>query len=140
MPFYPKIKLNIYHYLMILFSPFIFLLYSLRGKSVDLKFKALFIFCVFFGIYFMPDSPDIDSYRHLELFRSYSINGYELITNHFRDAINRKADPEIYVPLVNFILSRFTTSSSIFFWFPCACIFIFLCFKYPFDISQGTAF
>lgn len=117
MPFYPKIKLNIYHYLMILFSPFIFLLYSLRGKSVDLKFKALFIFCVFFGIYFMPDSPDIDSYRHLELFRSYSINGYELITNHFRDAINRKADPEIYVPLVNFILSRFTTSSSIFFGF-----------------------
>ncbi len=117
MPSYPKVKLNKYHYLIILFSPFVFLMHGLVQKSVDIKFKAAFVFCVFFGVYFITSSPETDGYRHLENFKKYKNNGFEIFTNHFENVLNKKADPELYVPLVNFILSRFTTSGSVLFGF-----------------------
>lgn len=117
MPSYPKVKLNVYHYLVILFSPFVFLLYSLRTKSVDLKFKAAFVFCIFFGVYFITTYKGLDSYRHLEYFKTFEINGFEILKKHVEDVLNRKADPELYVPVVNYILSRFSISGSLLFGF-----------------------
>jgi hypothetical protein len=117
MPAYQKVKFNQYHYLILLFSPFVLLLYSIRAKSVDLKFKAAFVFCVFFGIYFITSDPGIDSFRHLELFKTYEVDGLDKLTQHVKDVLNQKADPELYVPLVNYILSCFTTSGSVLFGF-----------------------
>lgn len=117
MPNYPKVKFNKYHYFLILFSPFIFLISSLRNKSVDIKFKAAFVFCIFFGIYFIPASPGLDSYVHYEKFKTYQDDGFQKFTTHFEDVIAGKADPELYVPLVNYILSRFSSSTTVFFGF-----------------------
>jgi hypothetical protein len=117
MPIYLKEKLNKYHWVLILFSPFIFLIYSLRNQSVDIKFKAAFIFCVFFGLCFMTTSEGLDSYKHLQNFLLYENNGYELLRDHFQSILKGEADPELYVPLVNFFLSRFTTSGIILFGF-----------------------
>jgi hypothetical protein len=117
MPDYPKVKLNKYHYFLILFSPFVFLLSSLSRKSVDIKFKAAFVFCVFFGVYFITSSPELDSYRHLENFKTYQVDGFKKLTNHLKDVVAQKVDPELYVPLVNYVLSRFTSSGSVLFGF-----------------------
>lgn len=117
MPKYLRVKLDKHHLFLLLFSPFIFLLYTLRNNVVDLKFKAAFIFCISFGVYFVTSSPGLDSYQHYEIFKEYKANGYELLSNHLQDVLTRKADPELYVPVVNFILSRFTTNGSVLFGF-----------------------
>jgi hypothetical protein len=117
MPIYLKEKLNQYHWILILFSPFMFLIYSLRNLSADIKFKAAFIFCVFFGVCFMTTSDGLDSYRHLQEFKLSEFKGYELLQDHFQGLLKGEADPELYVPLVNFFLSRFTMSGSVLFGF-----------------------
>lgn len=117
MPYYPKAKLNKNHWILILFSPFIFLIYSLRMQPIDIKFKAAFIFCVFFGMCFMTTSEGMDSYRHLQKFKLYELNGYEMLNSIIEAILKGQTDPEIYVPLVNFFLSRFTNSGSILFGF-----------------------
>jgi hypothetical protein len=84
---------------------------------VDLKFKAAFIFCIFFGLYFVTTSPEIDSYRHLEILKTYEVDGFEKLTTHLQDVFAKEADPELYVPFVNYIISRFTTRGSVLFGF-----------------------
>jgi hypothetical protein len=117
MPDYPKVKLNKYHYFLILFSPFVFLTSSLSRKSVDIKFKAAFVFCLFFGVYFVASSPGLDSFRHLENFKTYQVDGFEKLTTHLKDVVAQRADPELYVPIVNYVLSRFTSNGSVLFGF-----------------------
>ena len=107
-----------YYYILAIINPFLALLVSLREKAPEsVKWTLAILFCMFFGLNFYPASEGLDSYTHYEKFLQYHKKGAEILNEHWSGLKNGVTDPELYVPVTYFLLSRVTDSIGIFFAF-----------------------
>lgn len=89
------------------------------GKKApsNIKWVMAVVFCVFFGLNFFPVSKGLDSYKHYEQFLQYHERGSVMLMHHWEGLKAGMTDPELYVPVTYYLLSRFTDSLSVFFGF-----------------------
>lgn len=82
-----------------------------------MKWTMAILFCVFFGLNFTPASKGLDSYKHYEKFLAYHENGAVMLVQHWEGLKAGSTDPELYIPVTYYLLSRLTDSIAVFFGF-----------------------
>lgn len=130
----------IYGWLIFLAWPFGVLLLAMRNFSNKGYRFFILLFFIFFGFTFINNNPGLDSYSHKMKFDAIAKKPISELYVILQDFVNRQGDElDVYAPLANFIVSRFTANSSYVFAFHAFFFgfFYLRCIAFLFDEFKG---
>jgi len=103
----------VYGWLILLIWPFGMLLLAMRNFGSKQYRFFIMLFFAFYGFTFIIKNPGVDSFRHKEQFEEVAKQPISELYTILNDFIYlRGEDLDVYAPLANFIVSRFTDNSA----------------------------
>ena len=103
----------LYGWLILLVWPFGMLLLAMRNfKNKNYRFFIL-LFFAFYGFTFIIDNESRDAFRHKEKFDEIATKPISELSVILTDFVNLRGEElDVYAPLANFIVSRFTNNAA----------------------------
>ena len=104
-----------YYLILFLIWPFLALIMAIGNYNRKEAKKVVFIFLVYFGLSFVADNWQLDSYRYVQALQRVSLLPFSEFFRILGGLYSGESAIDIYEPFVTFFISRFTTNHRVLF-------------------------